>query len=46
MIRSCASRMRVVGNWLAKHALPGRVIFCCFAEGDAEIYRRMLQGLR
>jgi O-acetyl-ADP-ribose deacetylase (regulator of RNase III) len=28
-----------VHNWLKQHELPERVIFCCFCDSDAEIYR-------
>lgn len=32
-----------VRNWLAGHALPQHVTFCCYSEGDAEIYRELLR---
>lgn len=31
-----------VTAWAGEHAAPERVIFCCFSDGDAEIYRALL----
>jgi O-acetyl-ADP-ribose deacetylase len=31
-----------VRKFLEAHALPERVTFCCFSEGDAQLYRREL----
>ena len=31
--------------WLKGHDLPDKVIFCCFSEGDAEIYRQTIGSL-
>jgi O-acetyl-ADP-ribose deacetylase (regulator of RNase III) len=31
-----------VQSFLADHAWPQRVIFCCFSDGDGAIYRRVL----
>lgn len=28
--------------YLAQHELPGRLIFCCFSDGDAAIYRHVI----
>lgn len=34
--------LREVGDWLATHDRPARVVFCCFRDADAAIYRREL----
>lgn len=39
---ACEIAVRVVSQWLATHALPETVTFCCFAESDAEMYRQRL----
>ena len=31
--------LREVTAWLAEHSLPDRVVFCCFSQGDTEVYR-------
>ena len=33
----------IVRDWLDHHDLPETVIFCCFSEDDAAIYREMMQ---
>ena len=30
-----------VREWLEAHELPERVVFCCFSEGDREVYARV-----
>ena len=30
--------------WLKGHEQPGRVIFCCFRDADAQIYRQVIAG--
>jgi O-acetyl-ADP-ribose deacetylase len=39
---ACAIAVATVADWLAGHELPRRVIFCCFGESDAELYREQL----
>ena len=39
---ACAIAVKVVSEWLGKHALPEAVTFCCFSEADAGVYRRRL----
>lgn len=34
-----------VKEWLAMHQLPENVIFCCFMDADAELYRQLLATL-
>lgn len=34
--------VRAVAAWLVANPLPERVVFCCFTEGDAEVYRQTL----
>lgn len=34
--------LREVMEWLSGHSLPERVVFCCFSESDAEVYRGQL----
>jgi O-acetyl-ADP-ribose deacetylase len=41
---ACEIAVRTVEDWLAKHELPETVVFCCFAESDAELYRARLDG--
>jgi O-acetyl-ADP-ribose deacetylase (regulator of RNase III) len=33
-----------VRGWLEANELPRRILFCCFAEGDARFYRELLSG--
>jgi nicotinamidase/pyrazinamidase len=33
-----------VREWLNGHELPQRVLFCCFIEEDAQVYRELLVG--
>jgi len=37
--------VRTVADWLAAHEWPRRVVFCCFRESDADVYRRELAAL-
>lgn len=39
---ACEVAVRTVVSWLEQSPLPSRVIFCCFSEGDAELYRRRI----
>jgi len=39
---ACAVAVATVAGWLAAHELPRAVIFCCFSEGDARLYRERL----
>jgi O-acetyl-ADP-ribose deacetylase (regulator of RNase III) len=39
---ACAIAIRAVTDWFAEHARPARVVFCCFHEADAELYRARL----
>ncbi|MEZ5327490.1 MAG: O-acetyl-ADP-ribose deacetylase [Verrucomicrobiales bacterium] len=31
--------LREVRQWLDEHSLPERVVFCCYSESDAAVYR-------
>jgi hypothetical protein len=31
--------------WLREHELPRQVVFCCFDDADAEVYRARLDQL-
>ncbi len=33
-------------KWCAEHELPQKIVFCCFSEADAEIYRRTFEEIR
>ena len=36
-----------VRDWLEANRLPERVVFCCFSDGDREVYERVAkQALR
>lgn len=39
---ACAVAVATVSTWLAAHALPRQVVFCCFSPADAELYRAQL----
>lgn len=39
---ACAIAVTTVSTWLAAHALPRQVLFCCFSPADAELYRAQL----
>jgi O-acetyl-ADP-ribose deacetylase (regulator of RNase III) len=38
--------VRAVSDWLDGHEWPRRVTFCCFRDGDAAVYRRVLASDR
>jgi O-acetyl-ADP-ribose deacetylase (regulator of RNase III) len=42
---ACGIAVGEVTAWMASHALPARVVFCCFADEDARLYWRRL-GIR
>jgi O-acetyl-ADP-ribose deacetylase (regulator of RNase III) len=39
---ACDIAVSAVLEWLDGHELPERVVFCCFSEADAEVYRQRL----
>jgi len=39
---ACDAAVRAVAAWLATHALPRAVTFCCFGAEDAALYRARL----
>jgi O-acetyl-ADP-ribose deacetylase (regulator of RNase III) len=39
---ACDAAVRAVAAWLATHALPRVVTFCCFGAADAALYRARL----
>ena len=39
---ACRVAVAAVSEWLAEHELPRTVIFCCYAAGDAGLYRTQL----
>ncbi len=41
---ACDVAVTAVIEWLATHALPERVIFCCFQDDDADLYRTKLES--
>jgi O-acetyl-ADP-ribose deacetylase len=43
---ACQVAVSAVSEWLAQHEAPREVIFCCFADDDAVLYRRRLEGAR
>jgi O-acetyl-ADP-ribose deacetylase (regulator of RNase III) len=42
MTEACEVAISAVTEWLATHALPQVVTFCCFSSADAELYRARL----
>jgi O-acetyl-ADP-ribose deacetylase (regulator of RNase III) len=40
---ACRVAIATALEWVRQHPLPRQVIFCCFAEEDAEVYRARLQ---
>ncbi|HPI72230.1 MAG TPA: O-acetyl-ADP-ribose deacetylase [bacterium] len=40
--KACRIAIASVSEWLAGHAQPQTVIFCCYENEDAELYRRLL----
>jgi len=43
--RACEVAVATVCDWLESHELPREVIFCCFADDDADLYREKLSAL-
>jgi len=41
---ACDIAVRTVEGWLAEHDLPEQVVFCCYDEENAGLYRRALSG--
>jgi O-acetyl-ADP-ribose deacetylase (regulator of RNase III) len=41
---ACQIAISAVTGWLAAHAVPKEVTFCCFASEDADLYRARLAG--
>ncbi len=41
---ACDIAVKTVAEWLAEHELPGEVVFCCFDDENAGLYRRALGG--
>ncbi len=39
---ACTLAVATVREWLAANALPERVVFCCFDQTDADLYRNEL----
>ncbi|SRR5579871_6463550 len=39
---ACEVAVNAALAWLRTHELPRQVVFCCFEEGDAEVYRARL----
>lgn len=40
---ACEVAVQAVADWLATHDLPEIVIFCCFGDDDATLYRQRLK---
>jgi O-acetyl-ADP-ribose deacetylase (regulator of RNase III) len=43
--RACRIALREVGDFLATHPLPERVIFCCYSAADLAVYRQARDDL-
>lgn len=41
-VEACHIATEAVAEWTRTHRVPEKVVFCCYSEGDAEIYRRRL----
>lgn len=41
---ACDVAVSMIAEWLSTKELPQKVIFCCFAEEDAELYRERLSA--
>jgi O-acetyl-ADP-ribose deacetylase len=39
---ACDTAVEMVAMWLGEHAIPGKVVFCCFDDENAGLYRRAL----
>ncbi len=44
--RAAPIAVRTVAGFLESHALPERVLFCCFGRESADLHRRALEELR
>jgi O-acetyl-ADP-ribose deacetylase (regulator of RNase III) len=42
---ACDVAVRTAAEWLQEHQLPRQVVFCCFAEEDAAVYRARLAAV-
>lgn len=42
---ACEIAVGTVRDWLSIHDFPNEVIFCCFDQEDAELYREQLKSL-
>lgn len=42
---ACEIAVAAATDWLARHPLPARVIFCCFEEEDHRLYEKRLRAL-
>jgi O-acetyl-ADP-ribose deacetylase len=42
---ACEIAVFEVAQWLEAHALPARVVFCCFDAEDARLYQRRLTAI-
>jgi O-acetyl-ADP-ribose deacetylase (regulator of RNase III) len=42
---ACEIAVTMVSQWLAGHPLPEQIIFCCFSQDDADLYRQRLAAL-
>jgi O-acetyl-ADP-ribose deacetylase len=40
--QACEIAVDAVSGWLTDHRAPGNVIFCCFSDADAQMYRDRL----
>jgi O-acetyl-ADP-ribose deacetylase (regulator of RNase III) len=40
---ACAIAVSTVSDWLSQNALPEKVLFCCYAPEDRELYARRLE---
>jgi O-acetyl-ADP-ribose deacetylase (regulator of RNase III) len=43
---ACEVAVTCVHEWIASHDLPHEVVFCCWTEADADLYRKRLANLR
>ncbi len=43
--RACEVAVEAVREWLESHELPREVVFCCYEDEDAELYRKRLSAL-
>ncbi|MCE9547698.1 MAG: O-acetyl-ADP-ribose deacetylase [Planctomycetia bacterium] len=42
---ACRVAVAAVANWLESHELPNEVVFCCYEESDATLYRERLSEI-